>query len=43
MKQLHDVYEQLEQTYTEYQTFESLRNHEVEAIPKRIAVCIKIV
>ncbi|XP_002733954.1 cell division cycle 5-like protein [Saccoglossus kowalevskii] len=36
-KQLHDVFENLEQTYVEMKTFESLKKNEDVAIPKRIA------
>ena len=39
VKQLHDIYEQIEQTHVEYQTFENLRQHEIGAIPKRMEVC----
>ncbi|XP_021355301.1 cell division cycle 5-like protein [Mizuhopecten yessoensis] len=35
IKQIHDVYEQIEQTYVEFKTFENLRQHELGAIPKR--------
>jgi hypothetical protein len=38
MKQLHDLQEQIEQTFVEYKTFENLRQHETGAIPKRSAV-----
>lgn len=34
-KQLHDISEQIEQTYMELKTFEKLRLHEIGAIPKR--------
>ena len=40
MKQVHDMYEQVEQTYVEYKTFDHLRQHEVSAIPKRLEVCV---
>ncbi|XP_013401217.1 cell division cycle 5-like protein [Lingula anatina] len=36
MKQLHDLTEQVEQTFIEKQTFSHLRQHEVGAIPKRL-------
>ncbi|XP_067674317.1 cell division cycle 5-like protein [Haliotis asinina] len=36
VKQLHDVYEQIEQTFVELKTFENLRQHEIGAIPKRM-------
>jgi len=36
LKQFHDIYEQIESTYVEYTTFDSLRKHEVQAIPKRL-------
>lgn len=36
MKQIHDTYEQIEQTFVEYKTFEDLRHHEIGAIPKRM-------
>lgn len=35
IKQIHDVYEQIEQTFVELKTFENLRQHELGAIPKR--------
>lgn len=35
-KQINDLYEQVEQTHTEKETFSSLRDHELRAIPKRI-------
>ncbi|XP_064612178.1 cell division cycle 5-like protein [Liolophura sinensis] len=35
-KQLHDLYEQIEQTFVEQKTFENLRQHEIGAIPKRM-------
>ncbi|GAB1598639.1 cell division cycle 5-like protein [Argonauta hians] len=35
VKQLHDISEQIEQTYMELKTFEKLRIHEIGAIPKR--------
>ncbi|KAL5009999.1 hypothetical protein ScPMuIL_012304 [Solemya velum] len=35
MKQVQDTYEQLEQTFVEYKTFDTLRQHEIGAIPKR--------
>lgn len=37
-KQLHDLYEQIEQTFVEQKTFENLRQHEIGAIPKRMEV-----
>ena len=40
MKQISDVYEQIEQTFVEYKTFEDLRQHEIGAIPKRMEVGI---
>ncbi|KAL3882692.1 hypothetical protein ACJMK2_029005 [Sinanodonta woodiana] len=36
VKQVTDLYEQLEQTYVEYKTFDDLRRHETGAIPKRL-------
>ena len=39
-KQINDLYEQVEQTHTEKETFSSLRDHELRAIPKRIEVCL---
>ncbi|XP_041352157.1 cell division cycle 5-like protein [Gigantopelta aegis] len=36
MKQFHDQYEQIEQTFVELKTFENLRQHEIGAIPKRL-------
>ena len=36
------MYEQVEQTYVEYKTFDHLRQHEVGAIPKRLEVCLGI-
>ena len=36
IKQLHDVYEQTEQTHVELQTFQNLRQVEIGAIPKRL-------
>ncbi|KAI0237412.1 Cell division cycle 5-like protein [Lamellibrachia satsuma] len=36
VKQVQDMYEQVEQTYVEYKTFDHLRQHEVGAIPKRL-------
>lgn len=38
VKQIHDVYEQIEQTFVELKTFENLRQHELGAIPKRSEV-----
>ena len=38
MKQFHDQYEQIEQTFVELKTFENLRQHEIGAIPKRLEV-----
>lgn len=35
IKQIHDLYEQIEQTHVELRTFEDLRQHEIGAIPKR--------
>lgn len=35
-KQVHDLHDQVEQTYVEMKTFEHLRQHEVNAIPKRL-------
>ena len=40
MKQVQDMYEQVEQTYVEYKTFDHLRQHEVGAIPKRLEVSL---
>lgn len=37
-KQINDLYEQVEQAHTEKETFSSLREHELRAIPKRIEV-----
>jgi pre-mRNA-splicing factor CDC5/CEF1 len=36
VKMLHDQFEQLEQTYVEMKTFETLRQHEIGAMPKRL-------
>lgn len=36
IKQLHDTYEQIEQTFVEAKTFDNLRDHEISAIPKRM-------
>lgn len=36
VKQLNDLYEQIEQTFVEFKTFEDLRKHEIGAIPKRM-------
>jgi len=36
VKQLQDIYEQIEQTFVEMKTFENLRQHEISALPKRI-------
>ncbi|CAM1305079.1 CDC5L (predicted), partial [Pycnogonum litorale] len=36
IKQLQDIYEQVEQSHLEERTFTSLRDHETAAIPKRI-------
>jgi pre-mRNA-splicing factor CDC5/CEF1 len=36
VKLLHDQFEQLEQTYVEMKTFETLRQHEIGAMPKRL-------
>jgi len=38
-KQLQEMHEQIEQTVVEMKTFESLRQHEVIAVPKRVEVC----
>lgn len=38
LKNLHDTYEQIEQTAVELNTFENLRQHEIGAIPKRLEV-----
>ncbi|KAK3089147.1 hypothetical protein FSP39_001265 [Pinctada imbricata] len=35
-KQMSDLYEQIEQTFVEFKTFEDLRQHEIGAIPKRL-------
>lgn len=35
-KQINDLYEQVEQSHTERETFRSLREHELRAIPKRL-------
>ncbi|XP_015772180.1 PREDICTED: cell division cycle 5-related protein-like [Acropora digitifera] len=35
-KQINDLYEQVEQAHTEKETFRSLREHELRAIPKRL-------
>lgn len=35
IKQIHDLYEQIEQTHVELRTFVDLRQHEIGAIPKR--------
>lgn len=37
-KQINDLYEQVEQAHTEKETFRSLREHELRAIPKRLEV-----
>lgn len=37
-KQINDLYEQVEQSHTEKETFRSLREHELRAIPKRLEV-----
>jgi pre-mRNA-splicing factor CDC5/CEF1 len=37
-KSLQDVYNQIESKQVELQTFEHIRNHELEAIPKRLSV-----
>jgi len=36
LKQFHDIYEQIEQTHVEATTFDNLRQHEIQAIPKRL-------
>ncbi|KAK6178685.1 hypothetical protein SNE40_011211 [Patella caerulea] len=36
IKQITDTYEQIEQTFVEFKTFENLRQHEIGAIPKRL-------
>lgn len=36
IKQLHDMFEQAEQTYLELRTFQTLQEHENLAIPKRV-------
>jgi len=38
IKQLHDLFEQVEQTYVEMKTFDNLRQHEIGAVPKRLEV-----
>ena len=38
VKQFQDIHEQIEQTYVEFTTFDCLRKHEIQAIPKRLAV-----
>ena len=38
MKQVTEVQEQLEQSRIELATFDSLRKHELSAIPKRLEV-----
>jgi len=35
-KQINDLFEQVEQAHTEKETFRSLREHELRAIPKRV-------
>jgi pre-mRNA-splicing factor CDC5/CEF1 len=37
IKSLHDIYNQIESKQVELQTFEHIRNHELEAIPKRLS------
>ena len=39
IKQLNDITDQIEQTHIEAKTFETLRQHEIGAIPKRLEVC----
>ena len=40
-KQINDLYEQVEQAHTEKETFSSLREHELRAIPKRVEVLLQ--
>lgn len=39
IKQLEDNYEQVEQSFVELETFQSLKQNEDMAIPKRVEVC----
>jgi hypothetical protein len=39
MKQLHDLYEQIEQAQLELSTFNFLQRQEMAAIPRRLEVC----
>lgn len=38
MKQLNDLWDQIEQAYLELRTFEELKKHEDSAIPRRLEV-----
>lgn len=40
MKQLNDLWDQIEQAYLELRTFEELKKHEDSAIPRRLE-CLK--
>lgn len=40
MKQLNDLWDQIEQAYLELRTFEELKKHEDSAIPRRLEVTI---
>ncbi len=42
MKNIHDSFEQIEQTAVELHTFENLRQHEIGAIPKRLEVRVML-
>ena len=42
-KQINDLYEQVEQAHMEKETFSSLREHELRAIPKRVEVITKCI
>lgn len=42
-KQINDLYEQVEQAHMEKETFSSLREHELRAIPKRVEVIRKCI
>jgi hypothetical protein len=39
IKQLHDLYEQIEQAQLELSTFNFLQRQEMAAIPRRLEVC----
>lgn len=40
MKQLNDLWDQIEQAYLELRTFEELKKHEDSAIPRRLEVTL---